>query len=238
MFRDTDLGKCSSIFSITLDTDWVPQFMLDYVLDMLQAYTIPATIFCTSAYLIPDGDIFEAALHPNLMADSTQGTSEEERLDFVQSLYPAAIGFRAHRYYWHSGLYSLLSRRGIAYDSSVLLPFHPDLKPSFSFGITRFPIWCGDNLYMNMFPRSSRFAPPGLGLPGLKVLTFHPVHIYMNSGSCEQTRILLAGQSVADIDERTAASLRRKGAGMGKVFENALHVLPKFGTICSLRELL
>lgn len=223
---------------ITLDTDWAPQYMLDYVLGMAHAQGVPVTVFCTSPYALPESPHIEAALHPNLMADSTHGNSEEERLDHVQGMFPSAVGHRAHRYYWHSGMYGQLARRGLLYDSSALLPFQAHLAPSRYLGITRFPIWCGDNLLMDLFPDADTFAPPGLKEPGLKVLTFHPVHIYLNSRSTAETQRLLQSRPLPHLAEEDATPLRRGGKGLDKIFADALRIAARQEQRFTLQELL
>lgn len=225
-------------YVVTLDTDWVPQFMLDSVLDMLEAYAVPATIFCTSPYEIVESDRVEIGLHPNMMSDSTQGKSEQERLGYVSTLYPHAAGLRTHRYYWHGGMYSMLEKSGLKYDSSILLPFQQHLKPSQCFGITRFPVWCGDNLYMRLNPETSLFRPPGFDGPGLKVFNFHPVHIWLNSRSVEETSRLLGGRSLPALTTAQAMHLRRSGNGMEKVFSDVLSILSGKDNLYTLRELL
>ncbi|WP_421900079.1 hypothetical protein [Maridesulfovibrio sp.] len=226
------------IYSVTIDTDWVPQFMLDHVLDMLRDSNVPATIFCTSPYDIEDSEQIEIGLHPNMMENSTHGDSEESRFAHVASLYPNAIGCRTHSCYWHGRMYDLLIKHKIQYDSSLLVPFQDYLK-SFTFrGVTRFPIWCGDNLYMHLNPDTAVFNPSGMDTPGLKVLHFHPVHIWFNSRTVDETRAILDGRSLPELNRKEAHALRRKGNGLEKIFADALRQLSGKENTHTLRSLL
>ena len=120
---------CQTTFVITLDTDWVPQYVLDVALEQLREYKLPATVFCTSPYVFADDNI-EPALHPNFFPGSSHGTTETECLGTVRAMYPLARGSRSHAYYWHSRMYALLTELGLNYDSSMLLPFQSHIIPN------------------------------------------------------------------------------------------------------------
>ncbi len=209
-------------WALSFDTDWVPQFVLDYVFDILNVYNMPATFFCTSSYVFPSSDIFEKALHPNYLPHSTHGTTNDSCLTYVKNLYPHAIGHRSHCYYWHSGLEPLLINHGISYDSSCIMPFQSHLKVHSFYDIIRIPVWCGDNLLMRMFPKSKKFKPPHMDTPGLKVLNFHPIHIYLNSNDLSTVRALQSSFSLPHVSKKHLETYRRAGAGMELVFEDAL----------------
>lgn len=214
------------MFAMTLDTDWVPQCVLDYALAMLADARVPATIFCTSAYtLAPSAlsPLVELALHPNYLPGSTHGANEAECLAHVRALYPQAVGHRGHAYYWHSGMSGPLRAAGLRYDSSLLLPFQPHLRPNSASGITRLPVWCGDNVLMDM--GATTFAPPNLNEPGMKVLNFHPIHVYMNSTTMADTRARLAHVYLPEATAAELAPLRRAGKGMETIFADALRLL-------------
>ncbi len=209
-------------WALSFDTDWVPQFVLDYTFDILSVYNMPATFFCTGPYDFPSSSLFEKALHPNYLPHSTHGSSNIACLAHVKAFYPEAIGHRSHCYYWHSGLEALLVEQAISYDSSCILPFHANLEPHFFYGIKRIPVWCGDNLLMRMFPESKKFNPPNINKPGLKVLNFHPIHIYLNSNNLSAVKALQSSFSLPDVSKKHLETYRRAGAGMELVFEDAL----------------
>ena len=224
------LNEYPLIFSLTFDTDWVPQFILDDVLSLLQEAELSATFFCTSAYA-PFPASVEVALHPNFLRNSTMGHTEEECLAFIRQLYPQAVGSRSHCYYWHNRLRDLFLEQGLRYDSSQLLPLQPCLRPYFVFGMTHFPVWYSDGVHMQLGAACDTFSPDGLWEPGLKVLLFHPLHIYLNTRSVQESKNLLDGQEVSCVTEKLIAK-RRAGNGMRTLFLTALRHIRESGVPC------
>lgn len=218
------------IFSLTFDTDWVPQFILDDVLALLQEADLPGTFFCTGPYA-PFPSSMEAGLHPNFLRNSTMGNTEEECLTFIRRLYPQAIGSRSHCYYWHNRLRNLFLEQGLRYDSSQLLPLQPGLRPHAVFDLTHFPVWYSDGVHMQLGASCDRFAPEGLWESGLKVLLFHPLHIYLNSRSGRESKELLGGKDVPAVTEELR-SKRRSGHGMRTLFLAALRHIQESGVPC------
>lgn len=214
------------MFVITLDTDWVPQFVLDYALDTLSMAQLKSTVFCTEVYNGVAERGHEVALHPNLMSDSTQGDCEEDILSSLRSAMPDAVGVRTHRHYWHGGLLPLFKHHEIVYDSSLFMPLQPGLQPYTLMGIARFPVWWSDGLHFDRGLLMDRFDPPGLDQPGLKVLLFHPIHIYLNSDAAGYANKVLG--EIGGMDKATPSALesyRKKGPGMETVFRSALRLL-------------
>lgn len=209
------------MYVITLDTDWVPQFILDYSLQILSEYGIKATVFCTGEYDIFDNNLVEVAVHPNFMADSTQGSDEEEIIKGLRTSCPEAVGSRSHRLYWRKGLEVLLKMHGFRYDCSMKCFQKPGLKPVTKNGFTRIPVWWGDNFHLRQGYDLNRFQVPGMNDAGLKVLLFHPIHIYLNTANLEDYKELnWAARGWRH--ERDLASMRKSGPGTEKVFLEAL----------------
>lgn len=207
---------------VTIDTDWVPDFILEYTLELLNAYDVRATIFCTSPYDVKLLHNHEIALHPNLMEDSTTGNNEYGRMDYIHSIYPSAIGVRTHRLFWHSNLIPLFIKFGIKYDSSLFCPLQKNLIPYFDFGITRFPLWWVDTFHCRSRFAFDHFAPPGIKENGLKVLLFHPIHIFLNSTSLEDTRRKISNINLHDSTQEEFSALKNAGFGIETVFISAL----------------
>lgn len=224
------MNKYPLVFSLTFDTDWVPQFILNDVLSQLQDAGLTGTFFCTGAYA-PFPPSMEAGIHPNFLGDSTMGGSEEECLAFIRRLYPQAIGSRSHCYYWHNRLRNLFLAQGLRYDSSQLLPLQPNLRPHSIFGLTHFPVWYSDGVHMQLGAACNTFSPDGLWDPGLKVLLFHPLHIYLNSRSVQESKELLGGCEVPFVTEELRTK-RRSGHGMRTLFQAALKHIQDSGVPC------
>lgn len=211
---------------LTFDTDWVPQFMVDRCLDILDEGGARATFFCTGPYDLRDPDRFEAALHPNFLPDSTQGEDPEAVMKGLKSLFPEAVGSRSHKYFWHSDIRPLLQRHGILYDCTQFLPAQAHAGLVEHLGLKRAGTWWSDNLHLMGGLDLTRFDPPGLLTPGLKVLDFHPIHVYMNSPSREWFREAMAGlPPVPELRETDVAERRFDGPGIGTLLGHTVRRL-------------
>jgi len=224
--------------ALTFDTDWVPQFVMDHVWERLRARPVPATVFCTSAYKFPDDLELEAGLHPNFMPGSTHGASEDECLSHLRALYPQAKGSRSHRLFWHSGLRGRLMGHGIRYDASTFCPLQPHLEPWDLYGFTKLPVWWGDGFHLLRGLGTARFAPPGLETPGLKILVFHPIHIYLNTAELERTKAGLAGLDLPRATPRELEPWRNPGPGVATLFQDVLTLIARRGGAGVLASLL
>ncbi len=227
------------MFVLTFDTDWAPQFVLDYVLERVRECRVKATVFCTSRYDFSSGVEIEAAIHPNFMSDSTQGNVEEEVVRRLKSWWPDAVGSRSHGLFWHSGLYGILSRHGIRYDCSQFLPLHPGLEKVSHCGLERFPIWWTDGLHLHRGLPLERFNVPGMEAPGLKVLIFHPIHIYLNTKEAggHKEAIRRAGP-LREAAPKDLAPFRNEGFGVESLFVSALEHIAARQKTCFLKELI
>jgi len=224
-------------FALTFDTDWVPQFVMDHVIDFLAAYDLPATFFCTSPYKLPRNEQIETALHPNFLENSTQGEDEESRLQYLKDLYPEAIGSRSHRFYWHSGIKTLLQSKGILYDASLPCPLQTHLGRIDSFGIIRFPTWWTDGFQLLSKRRMDVFDLPGMRTPGLKVMMFHPIHIYCNTNSHTDFKAAMRGFDLPNATPGDLEGLRNPGQGISTFFEAVLSHLKARKNTCTLKNL-
>lgn len=211
------------MFVFTFDTDWAPQFVLDYVLDLLCVHGLKGTVFCTGPYSGLDRPGVEVGLHPNLMVDSTHGPTEGAALAHLKSVFPGATGVRTHRLYWHGGLYVTLPKHSIVYDSSLLMPLHPGLEPHRFGELVRFPVWWSERIHLDNAFSMDGFAFPARDKPGLKVLLFHPIHIYLNTVDMAETQQQLADlPRLEDAGPSDLEPLRNDGMGIGTIFRSCL----------------
>lgn len=230
---------------LTMDTDWAPGFVLDYVLDLVRQYRVPVTLFCTSAYELPtdlaQAGLLEASLHPNFMADSTQGApdaDERGRLRHLLRLHPEAVGSRSHRFFWHSGLRAALMDCGLRYDASIFCPLQSHLVGYDYYGLMRYPTWWADGYHLLQGMSAEAFDPPGFTEPGLKILNFHPIHVYLNTSDLAGVRRGMAGMRLHECEPRDLDPLRAGGFGVQTLFVDALRRLAEQGRSCLMRDLL
>jgi hypothetical protein len=196
---------------LTFDVDWAPEFMIDDLRELLAAYPVPVTTFCTHPsdatrrlLALPGA---ETAIHPNFLG----GRPEAEVLAALLEHYPASRGVRNHVLYYHSRLLPLYHQRGLQYLSNDLLFLQPGIEPYYDWsGLVRLPIYWEDDVHCVYFDAQFDAGRLAMETPGLKVLNFHPVHVYLNSSD------LLAYQRVKEQirDPAAAAPLRRGGKGI------------------------
>lgn len=207
----------SDCVCLSLDVDWAPDEVLDVVFAKIRAYGLPATVFVThdTPLLQNVGDDFEIALHPSFEGDPR---AWEQSIRTLHDFYPRAIGARSHRLHVSSRILDLYRRTGIRYESNVFLMHHPYLQPAWrSSDLLSIPIYWSDDKHIELdLPFSSEAV--GLGAPGLKVLNFHPIHVFMNTTSDSHYRSFRHATS----DVPSLANYRGDAPGAGDLFVQVL----------------
>lgn len=228
---------------LTFDIDWAPDFVIKDIFDCLESFDFAATAFCTHPSVVLQGTAYpkvERGLHPNFLPNSTQGQSPEEIMKYLRKNYPDGIGIRCHSLTYTCSYWNLFSLNGIKYESNLLLQYQEHIKPFYHHsGILRIPfIWADDNHIL--YGREFSVDQMRLNLPGLKVVNFHPLNIYLNLGhdSKPKDRIKSLGIPLNTLTEKQIKRQVRKGRGTRKLFEDFLMFLEKedMGTY-SLKEL-
>jgi hypothetical protein len=210
---------------LTFDVDWAPDAVIDELVDELQAAGVRATLFATHAtpslQTISD-DALEIGLHPNF---NECGGNYAEPLRLVRDAYPDATGARSHSLMVSSRILDLYANSGLRYESNVFLPLHPHLRPVLRFeGMVSIPFWWTDDVH---FTRTPDFALSSLPLdqPGLKVFTFHPIHVFMNTSSADQYLRFKPHYS----DAAKLRPLRNAGEGTGTLLDQLLTHIAQTG---------
>lgn len=179
---------------ISLDVDWAPDFVLDAVSQILIRNRVKATWFVTHdskgvQRLFEHQDLFEIGVHPNFMAGSSQGNNFKEVLDYVTNIVPKAKSIRTHGMVYSAALSKMFAvEYGLKNDSSIFLGEMPHIIPQEVFyvdkDILRVPYFWADDGEMSIKKKPSFvWNDKKFNVPGLKILDFHPIHIYLNSDS-------------------------------------------------------
>ncbi|MFH1656472.1 MAG: hypothetical protein ABH956_01700 [Candidatus Nealsonbacteria bacterium] len=178
-------------FAITIDTEWVPDKVLEDCIDLLNYYNVKATIFCTGYININKDKLknHELCIHPNFKNIETL----EKEIGNLIKIYPKAKGIRFHALFTSSRFYPIYNKFNLEYESSYFMYLKDDIKP-FLMGdnILQFPIYFLDYFHLFCF-KSVGFKKQGLfsikNFPleksGLKIFIFHPIHIFLNSNKLE-----------------------------------------------------
>lgn len=170
---------------LTFDTDFAPDYMIEHVLRLLKQWDARATFFAThrSQALLDllDDERYEIATHPNLSPTTTQGRDLTGIIENLRSAYPGVKGNRFHILGYSYRDLVTLGQQGFRYDVSTLrfnCPFllpawHPDLKMLLLTYMWEDGICENANLPV-------RLESIDISSPGLKIINFHPMNIYIN----------------------------------------------------------
>lgn len=208
MIAEMDAAEgCSMIpatsIVLTFDIDWAPDWMIDDVADRLIDANVRATWFAThqSAAInrLRQNPAFEVGVHPNFLPGSTQGATPSDVLDNMRAWFGPAKAVRTHSLFQSERLLQLMTDTyGFRVDCSIYLPLAQYAGPHrvrYSAGgaeLIRVPHIFQDNMFMIAGHQWS--ADPGwLRSAGLKVLNFHPVHVWLNSNNVQSYEALKCG---------------------------------------------
>jgi hypothetical protein len=212
---------------LTFDADWCPDFMMEYVYDIIKDTDIKSTWFMTHksdliCKLQRDENI-ELGVHPNFNRDSTQGATPDEIMENLLKIIPNAKSARTHGLLQSTNILSLFNKYGIKNDSSLLFPLEKKLRPHYDMfsRLTRFPIYWADDVMV---------WQNKLGLyinnQGLKVYIFHPIHVYLNSVDMESYEAMKRfGQ--ANLTQGNMEKFIGKSFGIRNLFVELIEYLKK-----------
>lgn len=179
---------------ITLDIDWASDEILSFVLDYFIHNNIKATFFATHQTellnLIKERkDLFSLGIHPNFLENSTHGNSIDEVLDYVLKIVPEAKVSRSHSVVQSGRVFSALYNKNIKVDSSIMLPYYNNVTSFKQYVgkdeyIIRAPfIWADDYELCKSKDKFDEYIFEDI--TGLKIIMFHPIHLFLNSESLE-----------------------------------------------------
>lgn len=219
---------------LTFDTDWAPDYAIDYVVKKLEKWNIRATWFVTHdsqvIQKLKNNSLFEVGIHPNFRENSTQGKSVDEVLRNMKKIAPNAKSTRMHGLLQSTDILLKLNQYDIENDVSILLDHQSFLRPYYSnyYQITRIPYFWEDDLEM-LSHRDWEDVEKYFSLTGLKIFDFHPIHIFLNSSTMETyEKIKLNGYP--KIDESQLLKHRNEDVGVDTFFEKFLEKLNNFET--------
>lgn len=225
--------KGSGAVCLTFDVDFAPDYMLNHVLTLLDRYGACATFFATHASELLEAVAregqHEIGLHANLMPGSTQGMNLDSICDRLQQAYPQAVGNRFHLLAHSYRDLVALGRRSFMYDVSALrfncpyvIPaWHPDLR------MVLFTYTWEDGICENA-KLPMRLSSLDLDSPGMKIINFHPMNVYIN-GSDARARLtfLQENPDLLDCPQSVAETYRQRGDGAESVLTALLERLAR-----------
>ena len=186
-----------SVSAIVIDMDWATDDMIDFTAQILIDADVKATWYITHdsagvQNLFSRPKLFEIGIHPNFLKGSTQGECPQQVMDYLLNIYPNAQSVRTHVLYDSR----LLSRMyvddyNIKVDVTTFLPKIKNLNPYRLYVdknkyILRVPTFWEDAVEMLETKSEYTFNDAKYKVPGLKVFTFHPIHVMNNTRDFEK----------------------------------------------------
>jgi len=232
---------------ITFDVDWAPDYMIQHALDILQPYDVGVTFFATHETpllkkIAAEGR-HEVGVHPNLAPESSQGKGFDAVFRSLASWYPGAIGCRFHVLDFSYRDLKRLPERGIRYDVSRLMYNISHLQPAYhrDLDLILLPYMWEDGICENARDEVSTESMR-LDAPGLKVLNFHPMNVFLNVPNADvrlDFKKDLGSVAIANCPEERARRHRVEGdTGAQRALEGLLARIKRDGLIVRpLRDL-
>lgn len=224
--------------AITIDLDWAPDYMIEPMAEALLQRGVRATWLITHTSpavetLRGHPNLFEFGIHPNFQPGSSHGNTPQEVIDHCMDLVPSARCVRTHGLLQSTSLLRELGRRkGLHIDLSLFLRRCKNAVVSrFEYRdahLLRLPHVWEDDMEMVCTDPDWRLDPI-LRLDGLKVLAFHPAHVYLNCASGAAYQIFKRRRSPGSEDASVARQLRKTGCGPATMFTQTLDYLMNRG---------
>ena len=177
--------KMINEFVLTFDVDWAPDYMIEHTVRLLRSYNVKSTWFLTheskAINNLLHNDLIEVGIHPNFLPGSTQGESTIEVMDNLVKAFPMAKVVRTHAMVYSSEIAKLFCAYHFERDSSIFLDGMPGIQPYTTHytdekSIVRLPYCWSDDGELRCRPKW--LIPKN---EGMKILDFHPVHIFLNT---------------------------------------------------------
>jgi hypothetical protein len=177
-------------FLLSIDIDWAPDIMIDFVADRLKDLRVRATWFVTHKSpaierLRKHPDLFELGIHPNFLPHSTHGRTWVSVLKQCMTLVPEAISMRTHSLYFASPLWApLIEHTPIRIESSLFLPHarsaSPHVYQTCGRHMLRLPYTWEDG-YETERQHPDWALKVRKPSPSPRIFAFHPLHVFLDS---------------------------------------------------------
>lgn len=179
---------------LTFDIDWCHDVVLTDTIELLKTYQIPATFFVTHETEILEDlrsdDLFELGIHPNfnflVKGDDRNGKDAKEVVERLMQIVPEAKTARSHSVLQASWIWEIFADFGLTHECNDFIAAQSDirLKPWTLWNdVIKVPYFWEDDvacLYKDSFDLSTT-----LGASGLRVFDFHPIHVFLNTGTLD-----------------------------------------------------
>lgn len=209
---------------IVLDVDWAPDPVLSFALDLLEELKVPATVFVTHdtplLARMRSVPTIELGIHPNfndlLMGSAPAGAWAARRVADLMALVPEARSVRSHSLAQTTRLIDLFADAGLTHEANTYLPVRSGMVlrawRNWDDRIVRVPFYFEDSLQDHM--KEGWDVDLHVERPGLRVLNFHPIRLYLNARVVELP-VRYAPGTLDDRNRRAIDTYRQDGAETG-----------------------
>ncbi len=224
-------------FAFTVDVDWAPDYMIDYMADAFTQAGVRCTWFIThhspAIERLRANPLFELGIHPNFLPGSTHGATEEAAMQYCLDIVPGAKSIRTHALVQNSRLlWNLRRKYDIQTDCSLFLPFTPNIIPhtlchsAAEVPLVRIPFFWEDDVECLRPGRSWNAMSNGIHVHGLKMFNFHPMYVGLNENdfsNYEKVKAeLCRGRALHDLTQEELIPYTNIGAGVNTFFKGIL----------------
>lgn len=191
--KNRTIGElCGSVIT-GFDIDWASDFILEDVLQLASECGIKPTLFLTHAsplvYKLFKEKKYDFGLHPNfeklLNGDDSNGKDAADVLHRLMIQFPGVDVVRSHSFTTSSRLKALFRDKNFSVESSFITygtrTKFPNFWTEFN-GMTIVPVTWEDDVWFTLEEGEIGANPSNiLQRDALNVLTFHPIHLYLNT---------------------------------------------------------
>ena len=182
------------VFCFTSDIDWASESVMQKYFELLEPYNLPLTLFCTHESKEIIKSRYEKGIHPNFLPRSSQRMGEMNDFNIrgyydgiIQNclkIVPDADVFRSHRAFSITDICHLLKEKyHFAYCSNDITIMQTGIKPVLhESGLINFPVFFEDGTHLyNKLDFDFKKYLKYFTSPGIKIISFHPMHFVFNS---------------------------------------------------------
>lgn len=180
---------------ITSDIDWASDEVLDFVINLFDKHNLKCTFFATHKTTLLDslGANYEVGLHPNfnylLNGDFRYGKNYKEVIDYYYKMFPTAKSVRSHSMTQNTLILDEFARLGFTHDCNHFIPYknsETKLEPwkYWQDDMLKVPYLWEDDIHCVYQDKWEIDLVTKIS--GLKVLDFHPIHIFLNTEDIER----------------------------------------------------
>lgn len=176
--------------------DWAHDEVIMDAVDLVEKSGVSATWFITHQSPVLErlrsNPNFELGIHPNfnflLKGDFRNGKNAEEVIDRLLKIVPEARSVRSHSLVQSTVLSCLFFNKNLRFESNLMIPestgyqLRPYLHTS---GMIVAPYCWGDH-HAIMNSRMGTVINHLDTFPELRIVNFHPIHIYINTEKVER----------------------------------------------------